>query len=261
MLLNERQLKILQTIEAGNTTGETIAEAMGSSTQMLKYYLDKLAEDGYIKTARVYDNAIQDFLVVRAYLTPTGYAELAQLDNSALSPIPANGQALPSRSAPRHGALDHPPVPPANLPYPTSLSSPTAAVDEPPVPRVDVHPGESVPSVAQKPPVPSANQPYLPEPSQPLDVQDIGEVIKLIDSFEQVLSILTKENRDLATVYFTDLQAEVKVPYRRNMKRINAYLKAFLHIVRSRSGTTIDEVIQAAQVVITKLNLPPDEVI
>jgi DeoR family transcriptional regulator, catabolite repression regulator len=222
MLLNEKQLKILQVIEAGNTTGEAIAEAMGSSTQMLKYYLDKLAEDGYVKTAKVYDKTIQDFLIVRAYLTPQGQAELGQLRGSiTLQPIPGSGQPAP-RS---HISMN-----------PLTVSAVSS----------------------EKPPAPRANIPHPPDQSQPLGVQDFGEIIKLIDTFEQILSILTKENRDLATVYLTDLQTEIKVPYHRDMKRINAYLKAFLQVARSRSGPTVDDVMSAAHVVITKLNLPPD---
>jgi DeoR family transcriptional regulator, catabolite repression regulator len=225
MLLNEKQLKILQVIEAGNTTGEMIAEVMGSSAQMLNYYLGKLAEDGYIKAAKVYDNTLQDFLIVRAYLTPQGQAELAKVPETiALQPRPGSGQ----------------PMPRSNI----SMNSPAASalsVEKPPVPRADI-------------PHPAVLRP-------PLGVQDFGEIIKLIDSFEQVLSILTRENRDLATVYLTDLQTEIKVPYRRDMKRISAYLRAFLQVTRSLSGTAAEDVAKAAKVVIAKLNLPPDGVL
>ncbi len=225
MLLNEKQLKILQVIEAGNTTGEAIAVAMGLSPQMLKYYLDKLAEDGYVKAAKVYDNTLQDFLIVGAYLTPKGQAELTQLSGAiALAPMPGSGQPMPRSDV-------------AMNPLTISVVS------------------------AEKPPVPRADVPHPPDQSQPLDVQDFGEIIKLIDTFEQVLSILTKENRDLATIYLTDLQAEIKVPYRRDMKRINAYLKAFLHVIRSLSGPIIDDAMSAAKVVMAKLHLPSDGVL
>ena len=223
MLLNEKQLKILQAIETGNTTGEAIATEMGSSAQMLKYYIDKLTEEGYIKAAKVYDNTIQDFLIVRAYLTPRGQAELDKLNGAiVVPPRPGSGQPMPRSDI--------------------SMNPITVAA--------------VVAELGQKPPVPRADVPYPSDQSQPLDVQDFGEIIKLIDTFEQVLSILTKENRDLATVYLADLQTEIKVPYRRDMKRINAYFKAFLQVAQSLSGTTIDEVMGAAKMVGAKLNLP-----
>jgi DeoR family transcriptional regulator, catabolite repression regulator len=72
MALNERQLRILRVIDAGHTTGEAIVEALGSSLQMLSYYVNQMVDDGYIKAAKVYDNDLKDFVVVRAYLTPEG---------------------------------------------------------------------------------------------------------------------------------------------------------------------------------------------
>jgi DeoR family transcriptional regulator, catabolite repression regulator len=72
MALNERQLRILRVIDAGHTTGDAIVEALGSSLQMLSYYVNQMVDDGYIKAAKVYDNDLKDFVVVRAYLTPEG---------------------------------------------------------------------------------------------------------------------------------------------------------------------------------------------
>lgn len=79
MAIGDRQLKILQAIQAGHTTGEAIVDAMGSSMQMLSHYMNQMVEDGYIKAARLYDNELRDFVVVRAYLTSEGEAILAQL--------------------------------------------------------------------------------------------------------------------------------------------------------------------------------------
>ncbi|MBE9011994.1 hypothetical protein IQ250_17490 [Pseudanabaenaceae cyanobacterium LEGE 13415] len=78
MLLNEKQQRILEIIDAGNTTGESIADAIGSSMQMIRYYLDTLSEDGYLKVAKVYDNATREFQVVRAYLTDKGKASIVK---------------------------------------------------------------------------------------------------------------------------------------------------------------------------------------
>ncbi len=83
MAIGDRQLKILQVIQAGHTTGEAIVDVLGSSMQMLSHYMNQMVEDGYIKAARLYDNELRDFVVVRAYLTPEGEAILAQIAPAA----------------------------------------------------------------------------------------------------------------------------------------------------------------------------------
>lgn len=87
MLLNEKQQRILSMIDAGHTTGEGIANAIGSSMQMIRYYLDTLAEDGYLKVAKVYDNATREFQVVRAYLTDKGKAALVKVTPEAVQVV------------------------------------------------------------------------------------------------------------------------------------------------------------------------------
>jgi DeoR family transcriptional regulator, catabolite repression regulator len=92
MAIGDRQLKILQAIQSGHTTGEAIVDALGSSMQMLSHYINQMVEDGYIKAARLYDNELRDFVVVRAYLTPEGETILAQTGNAvpaAVTPAPA----------------------------------------------------------------------------------------------------------------------------------------------------------------------------
>ncbi|MER3434120.1 MAG: hypothetical protein C4288_11985 [Leptolyngbya sp. ERB_1_1] len=84
MLLNKKQQRILEIIDAGNTTGVSIAAALGSSMQMIRYYLDTLAEDGYLKIAKVYDNSTREFQVVRAYLTDKGKASIVELPRDDL---------------------------------------------------------------------------------------------------------------------------------------------------------------------------------
>jgi DeoR family transcriptional regulator, catabolite repression regulator len=76
-LITDRQLRILRVINEGHTTGEAIVDALGSSMQMLSHYMNQMVEDGYIKAAKVYDNELRDFIVVRAYLTPEGQSILA----------------------------------------------------------------------------------------------------------------------------------------------------------------------------------------
>jgi DeoR family transcriptional regulator, catabolite repression regulator len=89
MAIGDRQLKILQAIQAGHTTGAAIVDALGSSMQMLSHYMNQMVEDGYIKAARLYDNELRDFVVVRAYLTSEGEAILAQTGVPAATAPPA----------------------------------------------------------------------------------------------------------------------------------------------------------------------------
>jgi DeoR family transcriptional regulator, catabolite repression regulator len=236
MSLNEKHLKILQVINAGNTTGEAIAEAMGSSPQMLRYYLDKLADDGYVKAAKVYDNATQDFLIVGAYLTSQGQAQLIDLKELiALHPLPGSGAPVPKSHVSMNGGGMVQPAPLEKSPMSQFMNAATSAATG------------------------SAMSPGANQASLLADVQNMGEVTKLIDSFEQVISLLPKAQRDLATVYLGDLQAEVKVPYRRDIKRINAYFRAFLSVTQGLSGTAAENLTRAATIVATKLNLPhPD---
>ncbi|MBE9030985.1 hypothetical protein IQ266_14720 [filamentous cyanobacterium LEGE 11480] len=97
MAIGDRQLKILQVIHAGHTTGDAIVDAMNSSPQMLSHYIAQMVEDGYIKAARLYDNELRDFVVVRASLTPDGEAVLAQMAQT--TPTVAVAQPSPAASA------------------------------------------------------------------------------------------------------------------------------------------------------------------
>jgi DeoR family transcriptional regulator, catabolite repression regulator len=76
MALNDRHLRILRSIASGNTTGVALVDDLGSSMQMLTHFLNTMVDDGYVKAARVYDNDLRDFIVVKAYLTPEGQALL-----------------------------------------------------------------------------------------------------------------------------------------------------------------------------------------
>jgi DeoR family transcriptional regulator, catabolite repression regulator len=76
MALNDRHLRIMRSIAAGNTTGVALVDDLGSSMQMLTHFLNTMVDDGYVKAARVYDNDLRDFIVVKAYLTPEGQALL-----------------------------------------------------------------------------------------------------------------------------------------------------------------------------------------
>ena len=109
MALNDRQLKILKVIADGNITGDDIVNATGSSMQMLSYYLNTMADDGYLKVAKVYDNATREFLVVRAYLTDEGKASLVSAGLSSAA-IAASG--MDSTTHPNPTVFD-----PATLDY------------------------------------------------------------------------------------------------------------------------------------------------
>jgi DeoR family transcriptional regulator, catabolite repression regulator len=109
--LNDRQLKILKVIDAGNITGDDIVNATGSSMQMLSYYLNTMADDGYLKVAKVYDNATREFLVVRAYLTDEGKAALVKAGITPAAPpvmsggVQSAGSSINPGGTP--GALDY----------------------------------------------------------------------------------------------------------------------------------------------------------
>jgi DeoR family transcriptional regulator, catabolite repression regulator len=109
MAIGDRQLKILQAIQSGHTTGEAIVDALGSSMQMLSHYMNQMVEDGYIKAARLYDNELRDFVVVRAYLTPEGETILAQTGNAAMpaavAPSPAAAIATAGDSGPDYSLV------------------------------------------------------------------------------------------------------------------------------------------------------------
>ncbi len=108
MAIGDRQLKILQAIQAGHTTGAAIVETLGSSMQMLSHYMNQMVEDGYIKAARLYDNELRDFVVVRAYLTSEGEAILAQTGPIAVATA-TNSVNPPPATTPTegHASLDY----------------------------------------------------------------------------------------------------------------------------------------------------------
>jgi len=110
--LNDRQLKILRVIDEGNITGEDIVKALDSSMQMTSYYLNTLADDGYLKVARVYDNETREFLVVRAYLTDQGKVSL----ESASIKISNTIVASPIATTPVATAIVAPSITPTTQP-------------------------------------------------------------------------------------------------------------------------------------------------
>jgi DNA-binding MarR family transcriptional regulator len=165
MPLNEKQIKILQVINAGNISGDSIAQALGTSMQMLRYYLDTMAEDGYLKAAKVFDNKTREFLIVRAYLTEEGKA-----------------------------ALDR-------------------ATSE-----------QSSNQIAATP------QPNL-ETDDNKSLEDTTAILKSLDVLKEFVDKLPDGRRELAIVYLEDLQAEIKIVYRRKPQRIKAYFLAVLSII------------------------------
>ncbi len=104
--LNDRHLKILRVIDEGNITGEDIVKALDSSVQMTSYYLNTLADDGYLKVARVYDNETREFLVVRAYLTDQGKASLESAGIKTSDTI-VNSPIVSPSTPPQIQAIDY----------------------------------------------------------------------------------------------------------------------------------------------------------
>lgn len=120
MAIGDRQLKILEVIDAGHTTGEAIVEVIGSSMQMLSYYMNQMVEDGYIKAARLYDNELQDFVVVRAYLTAEGEAILTQMGKRT---APQERTATPSVTTTPNPPTATRPAPNATIPSSTTATT------------------------------------------------------------------------------------------------------------------------------------------
>ena len=167
MPLTEKQIRILQAIDDGNITGDSIAQALETSMQMLRYYLDTMAEDGYLKAAKVFDNKTREFQIVRAYLTEQGKAALDQTISKQSCQTPEISQI------------------PNNL-------------------EVD------------------ANK---------ISVEDITEILQSLDLLQEFVEQLPEARRELAIVYLEDLQAEIKIVYRRKPQRIKAYFLAVLSMM------------------------------
>ena len=194
MPLSEKQIKILQVIDAGNITGDSIAQALEISMQMLRYYLDTMAEDGYLKAAKVFDNKTKEFQIVRAYLTEEGKGVLDQ-----------------TTSKPSHQTTNIAQIP-NNL-------------------EVDV------------------NKSFA---------EDITEILKSLDLLQAFVEKLPEARRELAIVYLEDLQAEIKIVYRRKPQRIKAYFLAVLSMILPILKQLDDaaDFLNCAKFLANKLNVP-----
>lgn len=192
MPLNERQIRILKAIEQGNITGDSIAKALSSSMQMLRYYLDTMVEDGYLKAARVYDNDTREFQIVRAYLTDKGKTELEQTLESS--------QSFSMNSA--------------------SQSSAKSEVNQ-------------------------------------VSIYELHDVLKSLEVLLEAIEQLPESRRELAIVYFNDLQDEIKIVYRRKHEKIKAYFIAALGMILpvSQQINDADKFFEAVRNLSKKLNV------
>ena len=192
MALNDKQIRILKVVNSGTISGEGIASALGSSMQMLRYYLDTMAEDGYLKVAKVYDNSTREFQIVRAYLTDKGKALLEQLKGLEKLNNPVIESSIESSVE-------------------SSVESVTKTEES--VEQADA---------SAKPTTGVRSSP------QQLPLQDIEQIINSLDAIQRIVEALSDERRDIISVYLGDLQDEVKVVYRRKPQRIKAYFLAVL---------------------------------
>ncbi|MEB3293498.1 MAG: hypothetical protein VKJ24_10090 [Synechococcales bacterium] len=195
MALNDRQIKILQVIEEGNMTGEDIAQAMGSSMQLLSYYLSTMADDGYLKVAKVYDNFTREFQIVRTYLTDQGKEALQSAGNSA------------------------PKMPPANPGMDSRSTAATCSESD------NASAGQTPPQEAAR----STDSVGLVNPFK-MGV-DFTAIAHDIQGLSQILEHLPPNRRELVAVYLDDLTTEVNVAYRRRPERVRAYFFATLNTV------------------------------
>jgi DeoR family transcriptional regulator, catabolite repression regulator len=232
MALNDRQIKILQVVNAGNTTGEAIADAMGSSMQMLSYYIGQMVEDGYLKAARVYDNELRDFVVVRAYLTPEGQDIVNQNVASVAAPTPVVA------------AVSEPIV---NEPI---VSEPIATTPE----------GSEVTTIM--PTLDHVVEDSFTAPSESVQVTNrsidytlVGESLRVMG---ESIAQLPDDWREMAEVYLDDLQNEVYIAYRRRPARLKAYLLSLLRMLLPIADKIPqgEQFIQQARVVSQELQIP-----
>ncbi len=192
MALSEKQFRILSVIDQGNTTGESIADALGTSMQMLRYYLDTMSEDGYLKTAKVYDNSTRDFMIVRAYLTDKGKTTLNQVTPSKVQSEPAKSESTKSDPIKSDPAKSE-----------STKSEPIKAESD-------------------------LTQPSEKAAAMQSQMQDIDETLQSLDVLQRIVEQLPEERRDVISVYLNDLQDEIKIVYRRKPQRIKAYFLAVL---------------------------------
>ena len=192
MPLNEKQIKILQIIDAGNSSGDSIAQALGTSMQMLRYYLDTMAEDGYLKAAKVFDNKTKEFQIVRAYLTEEGKSALDRATSEPVTP-------------------------------PINEAENTLAVD--------------------------VDQNF---------VEEMPAIVKALDQLKGFVDQLPEARRELAIVYLEDLQAEIKIVYRRKPQRIKAYFLAVLSMMFPivNQVDNADSFLDCTKFLSQKLNIP-----
>ncbi|MBD2329313.1 hypothetical protein [Alkalinema sp. FACHB-956] len=216
-VLNDRHIKILRVIDAGNITGEDIAAAVGSSMQLLSYYLNTLSDDGYLKIAKVYDNFTREFQIVRAYLTSEGKQALAQANaNSA-------GASGIAPSTPSTTEAAHPTVHPTAHPTAaTPAHTATIAPDAPSGNDPTVHSSGLESGLNYN--TPDYNTPDYNTP-------DYNTLAQHIVALTQVLEALPPNRRDLVTVYLEDLAIEVNQPDKRRSNRLKAYFLAILNTV------------------------------
>lgn len=206
MPLTEKQIRILQVIDAGNISGDSIAQALETSMQMLRYYLDTMVEDGYLKAAKVFDNKTREFQIVRAYLTQEGKAALDQATSNL-----ASDQTTEISQSQSNSEVD------INRKFSNS--------------GVDV------------------NKSF---------VEDITEILKSLEGLQNIVEKLPEARRELAIVYLEDLQAEIKVVYRRKPQRIKAYFLAVLSIILPivKQLDNVNDFLNCARFLSNKLNIP-----
>jgi hypothetical protein len=237
MALNDRQIKILQVVNAGNTTGEAIADAMGSSMQMLSYYIGQMVEDGYLKAARVYDNELRDFVVVRAYLTPEGQDIVNQ--NVASVAVPTPVVATVSEPIVNESIVNEPIV-----------NEPVAAMPEVneatmTMPTIDHVVEDSL----------TAPTKSVQVMEQPINYTLVGESLHLIG---ESITQLPDDWREMAEVYLDDFQNEVNIAYRRRPVRLKAYLLSLLRMLLPIADKIPqgEQFLQQARVVSQELQIP-----
>ncbi len=218
-VMNDRQLRILRVIDEGHTTGEALSDVLGSSMQMLSYHINQMVDDGYIRAAKVYDNELRDFVVVRAYLTPEGHSLLATQPNQTPVAVPVTAEN------------------PANPASPHAVSASTES--------------QSATTL-------SASNATDPHPAIAESGLDYAAAGGSIERLETIVAALPTDWRELAEVYLDDLKGEINISYRRRSVRIKAYFLALLRTLLPVIGKISqgDEFVQQVRILSHQLAIP-----
>ncbi|KAM3114295.1 hypothetical protein, partial [Phormidesmis sp. 146-33] len=107
-------------------------------------------------------------------------------------------------------------------------------------------------------PINSVSQPSAKSEVSPISIYELHDVIKSLEVLYEAVEQLPEARRELAIVYFNDLQDEIKITYRRKPEKIKAYFIAVLGMILpvSKQIRKADEFFETVRNLSKKLNVP-----